>query len=222
MFQVPVLSSDLLVDEMTYLMFRFEELKESFYCPDKCAKAFPSCQKGYDQLSHGLLQTLKLQRSVVKAKEALEEIKTVARKIGTTEAKREKLWSDHLVRSLRKLSEFLSRSISTLAVVAEAENGTFEFGTDLAELKKESEKAGGLLADYAKCVDTLKMISSNESAAQVEEKDLMVRENVDKMTTIFEKLSVGHPNFSAGILSQLDSLHAEVVTKVGLMQDPML
>jgi hypothetical protein len=44
-----------LVEEMTYFMFRFEELKESFYCPEKCAKAFFSCQKGYDQVNAVLL-----------------------------------------------------------------------------------------------------------------------------------------------------------------------
>ena len=213
LFQVPLTSSELVVDEMTYFMYKFEELKESFYCPEKCAKAFPSCQKGYDQLSHGLLQVLKMARSVVRAKEDLDEMKSVVKKIGSVDENRKICWSENLIRSLKKLSEFVSRSTSILAKVSETDDGRmFEISCDVASLKKESEKASSVLADYSKSVEVLAAVASGDST---EAEDLM-RENVEKLRKSFEKLSADHPTFTSGILLQLESLHSEVVSKIVL------
>ena len=203
---------------MTYFMFKFEELKESFYCPDKCAKAFPACQKGYDQLSHGMLQILKHQRTVVKAKEELKEVRKVVKNLRSVETNLKKLWSDHLVQILKRLAQFCERMTSILSNVSGSEcHRMFEINFDVAGLKTEAEKVSCVLVEYAKSVEILKSILRNDSKA-VEGQEDIVNENVVKLQRGFEKLSVEHPNFTSGILLQFESLHAETVSKISLMQ----
>jgi hypothetical protein len=102
-------------------MFRYEELKESFYCPEKCVKGFASCQKGYDQLTHGMLQVIKLQRSLVQTKENMAEIKSVAKNFATSWKHQLKNWTMHCDASLKKLNDFCDRISSILGNVHEAD-----------------------------------------------------------------------------------------------------
>jgi len=218
--QVPLTSTDPLVDEMTYLMFRFEELKESFYCPEKCAKAFPSCQKGYDQLGHGMLQIIKLQRSVVRTKEDLDGIKKIVSNFGSVRREQVKLWSLHLNSNLKKLSEWCERMSSTLCNVTEPDNrmyNNFENNFDLAALKKEAGKVRVILMEYAKSVDVLKMALTNETNLFDSQAEI-VRENVGKIEKSFKELAAGHPEMMSGILLQLVSLHSSIISKIGQMQ----
>ena len=127
-------------------MFRYEELKESFYSPDKCVKGFVSCQKGYDQLTHGMLQVIKLQRSIVQTKENVAEIKSVAKNFATSSKRQLTSCTLHFEGRLKKLAEFCERMSSILGNVHEADNRNLDTNFDLVKYltwHKCSTKCGG-------------------------------------------------------------------------------
>jgi hypothetical protein len=99
-------------------------------------------------------QVLKLQRTVTATKEDLGRIERLAKNFDSGEKNRARLWSADLTKKLNKLAEFCGRGAAVVGHVSN--DAMFEVNFDFAGLKKEAERVGLRLADYAKIADVIR------------------------------------------------------------------
>jgi len=192
-------------------MFYFEELKASFYKPEKCAKAFPTCSKGYDQLSHGMLQILKAEKSMEKFREDLSLLREVARKLMQETRADVICWIQHFKGKLLRLGDICSRIADVIKCTASDPNYMSFFVSneiDVDQIKRNSEKIWPGLSEYSSIIETFYRSLDNEHLQWNEMCDI-ANENIKRMDAIGKKSFLTIPCVVQ--LTSLSHLHNDFV-----------
>jgi hypothetical protein len=195
-------------------MFHFEELKASFYKPEKCAKAFPTCSRGYDQLSHGMLQLLKSEKCKEKFWEEVTALKDIVTKLTQESSKEVRCWTSHLRAKLLKSSDVCSRVIDIIKCSASDPNYTSFFvkgEIDQDEIKRNSEKIWPGLSEYSFIIEAFYGSLENDSLSPDELLDIATH-HVSRMDEVGRKSFLTNPGLVD--LTSLSELHSEFLSNI--------